>query len=81
MIKVKNQNGIVVPGLYKDNLGTIAVKNDAEYLKYKREKNQLETINNLTKEISDLKIMVESLSQSITNVNNHVTNKKKQTFK
>lgn len=75
MISVKDQNGNIVPGLFKDNLGTIAVKNDAEYRRYLREKKQAETINNLMKEVSELKVVVESLSKSITDINNRITNK------
>lgn len=65
MIKVKDHNGNEIPGMYKDSLGNIVVKNDDEYRRYVKEKKLVETINNLVKEVSELKKTVSQLLEII----------------
>lgn len=60
MLRVKDQSGNIVPGLFKDSLGNIIVKNDSEYDKYIQMKQQHEIINNLTKEVEELKQIIFS---------------------
>lgn len=61
MLRVKDENGNLIPGLLKDGLGNIIVKNDAEYNRFKLERQQQEAINNLTQEISELKLIINKL--------------------
>lgn len=70
MIKLKDEIGNVVPGLYKDNLGAIIVENDFEYNRYMIEKKQQETINNLTQEVSELKMLMNNLISTINKNSN-----------
>ena len=60
MLRVKDEFGNIVPGLFKDGLGNIIVKNDSEYNKYIHAKQQHEIINNLTKEVEELKNIISS---------------------
>lgn len=64
MIKVKDEQGNEVPGLFKDSRGVIVVKDDAQHRRYMKEKNQAEIINNLVKEISELRQLVDELIES-----------------
>lgn len=61
MIRVKDQSGNIIPGLFKTGMGALVVKNDSEYDKYIQTKQQQEVINNLTQEVSELKTMVQNL--------------------
>lgn len=65
MIRVKDSNGRIVEGLFRDETGALIVKNDAELDKYLQQKRvvveQKETINRLSDEIEELKRMVNSL--------------------
>lgn len=61
MLRVKDENGNIVPGLFKDSLGAIVVKNDSEYNRYLNEKKQQQTISNLTDQIAELKELVNNL--------------------
>lgn len=65
MIKVKDDSGSVIPGLYKNNLGAIVVEKNTEYERYIKEKQQQESINNLSKEVSDLKNMMQEIISSL----------------
>lgn len=61
MIRVKDQDGNVVPGILKDVLGNLVVNDVAEYNKYKREKDSAEQINELKSEVDQLKQLVHAL--------------------
>lgn len=61
MIQVKDQQGNIVPGLFKDSLGNIVVQDDLDYRRYNKEKKQAETINNLVKEVAELRQLVNHL--------------------
>lgn len=58
MIKVKDDSGAVVDGVYKDNLGNLIVCNDREYNKYLHDRRQQELINNLKEDVNSLKSMM-----------------------
>lgn len=60
MLRVKDQSGNIIPGLFKDSLGNIIVNNNSEYDKYIQAKQQHEIINNLTKEVEELKQIIFS---------------------
>lgn len=64
MIKVKDEQGNEIPGLYKDSRGVIVVKDDAQHRRYVKEKRQAEIINNLVKEVSELRQLVNDLIES-----------------
>lgn len=64
MIKVKDENGNTIQGLYKDQRGCIIVEKNNEYDRYVLEKKQQETINNLTNEISELKDLINKIISS-----------------
>lgn len=66
MLQVKDQSGNVVPGLLKNDLGAIIVKRDKEYNHYIQSKQQAEIINNLTKEVSELKELIEKILSNAT---------------
>lgn len=66
MIRVKDQSGNIIPGLFKNGIGALVVKNDSEYDKYIQTKQQQEVINNLTQEVSELKTMVQNLISMTT---------------
>jgi len=61
MYIIKDENGNVVPGLYKNNRGAIVVKNDQEYAQYMKDIQQQETINNVIKEMTEIKSMLHQL--------------------
>lgn len=65
MIKIKDDSGHVMSGIYKDERGYIVVKNDAEYNKHLRSVQQQETINKLSQEVSQLKQMMSELISTI----------------
>lgn len=66
MIKVRDENGNVIPGLLKNDLGAIVVEQTSDYQRYLTEKKQQETINNLSKELSELKDLISSLLSTAT---------------
>lgn len=68
MIKVKDERGNEISGMYKDVTGALIVHNDEEYRRYVREKKQTETITKLTKEVSELQTMVLKLTQTILEI-------------
>lgn len=68
MIKVKDDSGHVMSGIYKDERGYIVVKNDVEYNKHVRSVQQQETINKLSQEVSQLKEMMSELISTIKSV-------------
>lgn len=55
MLRVKDENGSVVPGLYRTPGGAIISEETEEYKRYLVEKQRLEQINNLTSDITNLK--------------------------
>lgn len=71
MIKIKDETGHQLTGLFKDERGNIIVKNDVEYRKYLQSKQQQETINNLSKEVSDLKNMMQDLISTLKSGTNN----------
>lgn len=62
MMRVKDENGKIVEGVYKDSLGNIIVKKETEYKKYKR---QQEVINRLTDKIENLSDTVDQLAKLV----------------
>lgn len=62
MIRVKDENGKIVEGVYKDSLGNIIVKKETEYKKYKQ---QQEVINRLTDKIENLSDTVDQLAKLV----------------
>lgn len=70
MIKVKDNSGHVMSGIYKDERGYLVVKNDIEYNKHLRSVQQQETINKLSEEVSELKNMMSQLISTLKNVDN-----------
>lgn len=61
MIKVKDESGAVINGVYKDNLGNLIVGDVKEYNKYMYEKQQQEIINNLKEDVNSLKSMLTTI--------------------
>lgn len=72
MLRVKDENGNIIPGLFKDSIGSIIVKDDSNYNAYVKQKQQQEIINNLTKEVSELKGLIEKIISS-TSINKNST--------
>lgn len=70
MMKIKDNSGQVMSGIFKDERGNLIVKNDLEYRKYLQSKQQQETINNLSKEVSDLKSMMQEILSTLKNSSN-----------
>lgn len=62
MIRVKDENGNIVDGIYKDSLGTIIVRKESEYKKHKQHK---EVINRLTDKIEHLSTTVDKLTKLV----------------
>lgn len=62
MMRVKDENGKIVEGVYKDSLGNIIVKKETEYKKYKQ---QQEVINRLTDKIENLSDTVDQLAKLV----------------
>lgn len=69
-MKIKDNSGQVMSGIFKDERGNLIVKNDLEYRKYLQSKQQQETINNLSKEVSDLKSMMQEILSTLKNSSN-----------
>ena len=65
MMRVKNRDGTIIEGLFRNDDGSLVVKNDSELDKYNKQKKivseQQETITNMTKELDELKNLVNSL--------------------
>ena len=65
MKRVKDENGIIVPGVFKNDLGTVIIDDSAEFNKYKRHKelasDQSRKIHDLTGKVEDLERMVRQL--------------------
>ena len=70
MLRVKDENGNIVHGLYKDQRGAIVVEKSSDYERYMLEKKRQETINNLSQEVSELKEIVHNLI-SVINKNSN----------
>lgn len=62
MIRVKDEAGNIVEGIFKDSLGNIIFKRGAEYSKYVR---QQDVINRLTDKISILSNSVNQLEMLV----------------
>lgn len=65
MLRVKDENGNVINGLVKDNLGNIIVNNDKEYNRYIQEKNMQQSVNQLEHEVKELKSMITDLISAL----------------
>lgn len=65
MLRVKDENGNIIQGLYKDPMGSIVVEKNSDYERYLREKQQQEAINNLKQEFSELKAIIQNLIGAI----------------
>lgn len=61
MHKVKDQNGNIIPGIVKSDVGGLIVTDTERYYKYMREKESIQKINNLEHEIQQLKELVQTL--------------------
>jgi len=68
MIKVTDERGNEIPGMYKNINGALIVNNNDDYRRYAREKKQAETINSLVKEVSELKTTIEVLSKTVLEI-------------
>lgn len=68
MIRVKDESGNIVPGLYKNELGAIVVKNNPEYQKYIQRKQEIKIINDLQKEVSEQKEIIESVVAEVQEI-------------
>lgn len=67
MLRVKDENGMVIDGIFKDQNGSIVVSNNKEYHKYIQEKNIKESVESLSNEVKDLKDMVTKLIEVMNN--------------
>lgn len=65
MLRVKDEYGNIVQGLYKDQRGAIVVEKNSDYDRYLREKKHQETINNLQNEVSELRNAIQDLMSII----------------
>lgn len=69
MKRVKDTQGNIIPGLFKDSTGALVVRDAAEFHKYKRQQQiaaqQAEQIKSLTDEVSALKDLVGQLIKKI----------------
>ena len=74
MIRVKDENGKIVEGVYKDPLGNFIVKRDSEYKKHKQ---QQEVINRLNDRVDSLSATVERLFKIVETLS---TKDKEQTW-
>ena len=65
MIMVKDAQGNIIPGLFKDKSGALVVSDTAEFAKYKRQQqlahSSTERIKQLSNEVDSLKEMVAQL--------------------
>lgn len=61
MVKVKDENGNIISGLVKVADGVIISDSSSEYNKYLQEKQRIEQINNLSKQVEDLNNLVRTL--------------------
>ena len=55
MLRVKDESGSILNGLYRDDVGAIVADETEEYKRYILEKQRLEQINNLSSDITNLK--------------------------
>jgi len=55
MLRVKDEDGSILNGLYRDDVGAIVADETEEYKRYILEKQRLEQINTLSGDITNLK--------------------------
>ena len=55
MLRVKDEDGSILNGLYRDDVGAIVADETEEYTRYILEKQRLEQINTLSGDITNLK--------------------------
>lgn len=55
MLRIKDENGVIIDGLYRTECGSIINDDLTAYNKYMQEKQNLEQINNLSADMDNLK--------------------------
>lgn len=66
MIRVKDQAGNIVPGVFKDALGTIVINNNHEYKQYLKDRQSTESINSLNNEIQKQKDLINNITTDLS---------------
>lgn len=66
MIRVKDVDGNIVPGLVKNGIGLVVDSNE-EYNKYKKDREMVLEIKRLKDEMSEIKEMLRVLTLNSTN--------------
>ena len=71
MIRVKDIDGNIIPGLIKNGIGLIVDSNE-EYNKYKKDKEMVLEIKQLKDEMSEIKEMLRVLTLNSTNTQERI---------
>lgn len=73
MLRIKDDNGSVLTGLFRNNDGSIIAEPDESYERYMSEKKRIEQINNLTNDVESLKTDMASMKEMLIEILNKVT--------
>lgn len=65
MLKVKDQNGNIIPGIQKSSTGGIIVEKNSEYEKYLREKEIITRLNKIEKDFDELKYILHTILDKV----------------
>lgn len=69
MMKIKNSDGSILNGVYKTELGAIIIDDKKEFNKYKMERERILKMNNMERELHELKSMLAQLLEKNNNSN------------
>lgn len=66
-MKVADKNGNVIEGLYRTNSNGLVVDNPSAYQKYMQEKQRIEKLHNLEKEVTEMKTTLSQILEILKN--------------
>lgn len=68
MMKVKDETGVIIPGIIKQNTGVLLPQDRKEYIKFQEDRALKTKIINLEKRIDDLQMTVNQLVELIKKI-------------
>lgn len=72
MLRIKDENGAIIDGLYRTECGSIISDDIAAYNKYMQEKQNLEQINNLSADMDNIKCEMADIKSLLVEFLNKV---------
>ena len=65
MLRIKDESGNILSGLYRNDVGAIIADESEEYHRYLFEKQRLEQINNLSDDVNSLKSEMKDIKNML----------------